>query len=353
MPKFFNRKVLTIIVTVVIITLLSLYILPISIPLISAFITALFLDPAVRVLRKRFNIKRKLSVLIVFVLFLLFSGLSLYFITTKVIGEAIQFAEEIPTYINQISDKWEIYEKDLLSASEDLPNEVVEQIQDEVGNFFNSVKSGLTNDYVNLNKISSFIGGIPNYLVNILVYLIALFLFMIDLPKIRTTIYKHLTEKTADKVNFMTSRLSYVVLGFLKAQFLVSVIIFIATLLGLLWIAPEAALVMSVVIWIVDFIPLIGSIVIMAPWFTYHFITGNIGLGTELAILATVLLIIRRTVEPKVMGRHIGLSPLATLIAMYLGLKLFGLLGFFIGPFILILFNSAKEAGIIKWNFKL
>lgn len=76
-------------------------------------------------------------------------------------------------------------------------------------------------------------------------------------------------------------------------------------------------------------------------------------IGIQLSILAVILLAIRRTVEPKVMGKHIGLSPLATLISMYIGLKLFGLLGFIIGPICVILFTSAKEAGIIKGNLKI
>jgi predicted PurR-regulated permease PerM len=110
---------------------------------------------------------------------------------------------------------------------------------------------------------------------------------------------------------------------------------------------------MSIIIWIIDFIPIIGSIVILGPWALFHLLTGDLAMGTQLAILAAVLLIIRRTVEPKVMGTHIGLSPLATLIAMYLGLKLIGILGFIIGPLLVIAFNSAKEAGLIRMNFKI
>ena len=83
------------------------------------------------------------------------------------------------------------------------------------------------------------------------------------------------------------------------------------------------------------------------------FISGDIATGTQLAILAAILLIIRRTVEPKVMGSQIGLSPLPTLIAMFIGLKLFGFLGFFIGPLAVILFTTAREAGIIKMNFRI
>ena len=151
----------------------------------------------------------------------------------------------------------------------------------------------------------------------------------------------------------MTARLTFVIWGFFKAQFLVSIIIFIVSLIGLLFIDPEVALLMSFIIWIIDFIPLIGSIVILAPWAIFQLIVGDVSTGTQLLILAAVLLIIRRTVEPKVMGQQIGLSPLATLIAMYLGLVFFGIMGFVIGPLIVIAFTSAKEAGIIKMNFKI
>lgn len=267
------------------------------------------------------------------------------------VGEGVKLIEDTPKYINQLSDIWLDYEERLLDATENLPNEVVTGFSEEVQNFLNSVKTKILNS-LNIEKISAFLSYIPSYLVSFLVYLIALFLFMLDLPGIKQSIFNHLTERTAEKVNFMTSRLSYVIFGFFKAQFLVSVIIFLVSLIGLLFISPEVAIVMSLVIWIIDFIPLIGSIVVLGPWAMFHLITGNIALGTQLAVLAAILLIIRRTVEPKVMGTHIGLSPLATLIAMYLGLKLFGVLGFIIGPLLLIVFNSAKEAGIIKTNFK-
>src|SRR5690606_13800018 len=109
----------------------------------------------------------------------------------------------------------------------------------------------------------------------------------------------------------------------------------------------------SLVIWIIDIIPILGSIIILAPWSLYQYVSGDIALGTKLAILAAILMVVRRTVEPKVMGNQIGLSPLPPLIGMFVGLKLFGVFGLFIGPMIVILFNTAREAGIIKLNFKL
>ncbi len=352
MSQLFSKRIALIILVIGLIALIGYFILPISLPLIIAFITALFLEPIVKLLQKKGNLKRNISVLIVFLTFLLLLTLSGYFITTKIIGEAIKIIENAPIYINEINRVLLQFERNLYYRAQDLPPEFVEAISRQIEGFLITLQTYIIS-YFNIDNLRSLITNIPNYLVSFLVYLIALFLFMIDIPNMRERVNAHLTEKTADKVNFMVSRLSYVVLGFIKAQFLVSLLIFITSLIGLFIIAPEVALLMAFVIWIIDVIPIIGSIIVMLPWALFHLITGDIVLGTKLAILGAVLLIIRRTVEPKVMGTHIGLSPLSTLIAMYLGLKLFGILGFIIGPMLLIAFNSAREAGIIKLNFKI
>ncbi|GLB60331.1 sporulation integral membrane protein YtvI [Cytobacillus sp. NCCP-133] len=352
MSAIFTRRFLFILIGALLIAVLFYFILPVSVPLIVAFITALILEPMVKLLQNKIKINRRISVLVTFVGFVLFIGLSGYFITTKVITEAIKLIENAPVYINEITKAWLSAEADFTNAAKDLPKDLVDEISMQVQTFLNKTKDDLV-AYVNIDNLKALLTNIPNYLVSFIVYLIALFLFLNDLPRLRKGMYNHLTERTADKVRFMTSRLSYVGFGFFKAQFLVSLIIFIVSLIGLLFINPEVALVMSIIIWIIDFIPIIGSIVILGPWALFHLLTGDISMGTQLAVLAAILLIIRRTVEPKVMGTQIGLSPLATLIAMYIGLKLLGILGFIIGPLMIIAFNSAKEAGLIKINFKI
>ncbi|MFD2443389.1 sporulation integral membrane protein YtvI [Bacillus sp. CGMCC 1.16607] len=352
MSVIFTRRNLYILIGIIAIVLLGYMILPVSVPLIFALVTALFLEPLVKLLQKKFKMNQRLSVLLVFISFLLFIGISGYFITTKVISEAINIIQKAPLYITEISNEWVHAEEKLTTAAKDLPKEVVDEISKQVQGFLTKVKEDII-AYLNINNVKAVLTNIPDYLVSFIVYLIALFLFLLDLPRLRETLYSHLKDKTADKVNFMSSRLSFVIFGFFKAQLLVSIIIFIVSLIGLLLITPKVALVLSLFIWIIDFIPIIGSIIILGPWALFHLLTGDISLGTQLSVLAIFLIIIRRTVEPKVMGSHIGLSALSTLIAMYLGFKLLGIYGFIIGPLLLIIYNSAIEAGIIKTNFKL
>jgi len=347
-----KKKYIYLAVGLIVTALFIYFILPVSLPIILALITALFLAPAVNGLVNRAKFTRSLAVFLIFIVFLLIIALVGYFTLTRALTQLNQFVENLPMIINEINIAW-------ISILENLRIQLDQYSPDFVTEIDNAVTSQLVNIRDQLAGIdiigaaTNILVKVPSYIVSFLVYLISLYLFLIDLPRLKTKIFSYMSEETKKKVRFMLARLSYVIFGFFKAQFLVSIIIFIVTFVGLLFIAPEVALIMSIFIWLIDFIPIIGSIAVLAPWAGYQFIAGNTALAIQLLVLAAVLLTIRRTIEPKVMGHHIGLSPLVTLISLYIGLMLLGAIGFIVGPLIVILFISAKEAGIFKMNFKI
>lgn len=336
---------------IIILLIAAYFILPISIPLIIAFLTALSLNPVVRLFQRRIKLSRKLSVIFVFLLFLLVIGFAGTFMVTKAITQVVVFVEDVPKHFNELNEFYEEWEEGFEQYTSNLPDEFVEQVtgslDDNITKLTETAKEKIT-----IDRIAQLFAMVPQYLISFLVYLIALVLFMLELPVLKSKVYNLFTEETAKKVSYMNARLADVVIGFFKAQFLVSIIIFIVSLIGLFIITPKVAVIMSIIIWIIDLIPIIGSIIILGPWSLFMFLSGDTQLGVQLAVLAIILLAIRRTIEPKVMGQHIGLSPLATLIAMFLGIKLLGIFGFILGPIVVITFTSAKEAGIIKWNVK-
>jgi len=346
-----TKRQWTLIFLAIFLLLILFFILPISIPLVIALVTALILNPLVRLIQKKVKIGRKTAVIIVFLLFLVFLGISGTFLVTKAVTQVVNFVEGIPSYVTELNKIYGKWESGFEKYTENLPAEFYEQVTDTIESQLTSMSETLK-ETITIERIAQFVAEIPQYLVSFIVYLIGLFLFMLELPVLKSKFYKLMTTETAEKVAFMNRRLSEVIFGFFKAQFLVSIIIFVVTLIGLMLFTPNVAIIMSLIIWLIDFIPIIGSIAVLGPWSVIAFIAGNLLLGVQLAILAIILLAIRRTVEPKVMGRHIGLSPLATLISMFLGVKLLGLLGFILGPLCLIAFNSAREAEIIKWNVK-
>ncbi|SFD83029.1 sporulation integral membrane protein YtvI [Lentibacillus persicus] len=351
MFRSITKRQWTLIFLAIFLLIIFFFILPISVPLVIALITAWILNPLVRLTQKKINLSRKASVIIVFLLFMVFLGISGTFVVTKAVTQVVNFVEEIPSYVTELNSIYANWESDFQQYTENIPDEFYEQVTSTIESQLTSMSETLK-ETITIDRIAQFVAGIPQYLISFIVYLIALFLFMLELPILKSKLYNFMTKETAEKVSFMNKRLAEVILGFFKAQFLVSIIIFIVTLIGLLLFTPDVAIIMSIIIWVVDFIPIIGSIAVLGPWAVFALIAGDLILGIQLAVLAIILLAIRRTVEPKVMGQHIGLSPLATLIAMFLGIKLLGLLGFILGPLLLIAFNSAREAGIIKLNIK-
>ncbi|WP_225229627.1 sporulation integral membrane protein YtvI [Sporosarcina quadrami] len=352
MSRLLIKRNFIIIMVILLIAFLSIFILPVSIPIILALLTAIVFEPLVKLTEIKFKWKRKMSVISVYIFILVLIAVILYYTVTSLIGRIIQFTKDAPDYLNKLAGIWIDFQNKIFVYTSGLPEDVIKSMQNGFNDILTSFQKSLLTLF-NPDKVVALASEIPNFLVSLIVFMIALFLFMLELPELKKMMFRHLTIETAKKVRYMTAKLNSVIIGFMKAQLLVSLIILAVSFVGLLIIAPKYALVMAIVIWIIDIIPILGSIIILAPWSLYQFLSGDIALGTKLAVLAVVLLIIRRTIEPKVMGNQIGLSPLPTLIAMFIGLKLFGVLGFFIGPMIVILFNTAREAGIIKLNFKI
>ncbi len=352
MPKWMTKKLVIISLLIILSILFLTFVLPISIPILLALLTAFLLEPIVKWGKVRFSWKRKTSVITVFIFFLLLISAILYFTITQLIGQIIQLTKIAPEYFTTLSLSWMNIQSKLFSATQGLPIEVVDSIEDKINDFIITMQNVIL-DFVSYDSISSLLTEIPSFLFSFIIYIITLFLFMLDLTDLKKMVFRHLTPATAEKVRFMTSRLNSVFFGLIKAQLLASLFILVTSFIGLLFIAPKYAIIMSLIIWIIDIIPILGSIAIVGPWSLYQFAVGDIALGTKLAVLALVLLIIRRAVEPKLMGSQIGLSPLATLISIFIGLQIFGFIGLFIGPFVVIIFTTAKEAGIIKTNFKL
>ncbi|HLS35844.1 MAG TPA: sporulation integral membrane protein YtvI [Bacillota bacterium] len=340
------------IIGLVIFVIILILLLPLSVPLIAALFTAILLNPIVRLLQYKGKFGRTLSVVIVFLILLFLIGFVSTFIVTKAIAQVVNFVEDIPMHTQQLNNLYDKWEREIQQYAQSLPDEFLEQVSESIQQNLASLGDAIR-EKITIDNIAQMFSKVPNFLVSFLVYLIALFLFMLELPAIKTNLYKMMKKETAEKVTFMGRKLNSVFLGFIKAQLVLSFIIFVVALIGLLIISPDVALIMSLVIWIVDLIPIIGSIIILGPWALYMFLAGKTAMGIKLSILAIVLLAIRRIVEPKVMGQQIGLSPLLTLISMFLGLKIIGFLGLIIGPLIVILITSAFEADIIKWKIKI
>ncbi|MDR7856665.1 AI-2E family transporter [Tissierella sp.] len=128
--------------------------------------------------------------------------------------------------------------------------------------------------------------------------------------------------------------------GYMKAQFKLMFITFIILSIGLTIIAAPHPILISAGISILDIIPVLGAGIVMIPWSIISFIVGNKDMGANIAIIYVVLVIVRQFIEPKIVGKEIGVRPLYTFIATILGAMILGPIGVILGPLIAIVINS-------------
>lgn len=327
-----------------------LFLVPYSLPLIFAFITALMLEQLVEVLQDKLKLKRIYAVTITFVVFLLSIGVLSYFIIAILIRQLVNFSTKLPGIISDTSVVINSYILKWQSFSTSIPEELINSIE----NSFKSIRDSLIELASNLTEsILVFLTTVPGILIHLLIFLIALFLFSLDLPNLKRRLISIFSDATKERMLIVFHQLNRAGIGFIKAQVLLSFITFMIALAGMFLLNVEYSVVFALITVIVDLLPILGTGSFLVPWAIYSFINHNQTLGIGLIVLFVVITIVRRAIEPKVFSTSMGIGPLSALVSIYLGFQIFGFIGLLIGPAVVIIFETLVKAGIINMNFKI
>lgn len=126
------------------------------------------------------------------------------------------------------------------------------------------------------------------------------------------------------------------VFKFVKGYIIILGITFVELFAGLAVLKIKYTLILAALIALIDILPILGTGTVLIPWAAVELIMGNTAKGAGLAVLYIVITVVRNFAEPKIIGKQIGIKPLFTLLAMFIGIKLFGVAGIFILPITLI-----------------
>ncbi|MCL2580162.1 MAG: AI-2E family transporter [Oscillospiraceae bacterium] len=132
----------------------------------------------------------------------------------------------------------------------------------------------------------------------------------------------------------------------LKAYLILGAITFAGLSIGLWLLDVNRFLIMAAIIALLDFLPILGSGAVLLPWSVYFLLTGQTGKGLGMIALWVAVSVIRETLEPRILGKQIGLHPLAAVTAMYAGLKIIGLWGLVLAPILCLLVRYLYQRGV-------
>lgn len=339
-------------------TLISLYIaFKLSIfyiPFLVAFVISLIIEPLIRKVMKYTNLTRKVSAIITLVIVsCIIIGLLIWGITS-LITEATIILDNLNNNMDNVGEK--------ISALIDNFN--LENIQIPEG--IKSIIENIINDFVGtgrnftqkiLTSIIDTIKHIPKIMIYIGISIVATYFVCTDKMYILDQMEHHLPRNWVNKFGYKLRKVISSLGGYLKAEATLILISFIIVLIGLvifevMGMNVEYPIIMALLIGFVDALPILGSGTIIIPWSIISAFNGDITLAIALVILYVIIIVIRQLIEPRIVSNNIGIHPIFTLIAMYTGFKIIGIIGMFIGPIVLIILKNVFETmidnGVVK-----
>lgn len=200
-----------------------------------------------------------------------------------------------------------------------------------------------------VSAVPALITKIPSAVVLLVVTVISTFFMASDYEKITTFIKRILPPKGVRFCRNIKVQGFHTVKIYVKSYSFLMILTFIELLIGL-WILkiPYAGWI-ALVIAVFDILPILGTGGILLPWALIACFFGNYPMAAGILILYIVITVIRNMAEPKLVGKQMGIHPLATLIAMFAGMKLFGLIGLIGFPMMLSILISMDRGGELSF----
>ena len=346
------------------------YAFGIFLPFIVAVIIAAILQKPINTLTKRFRGKKGIISTILVLVFVGLVATFIIFVGAQMVSAVKSFAsflsqkiESLPDFINTIQDWFYKTISFLPDSAEKFIHNAIDSLVAKLSSLAASseVSSATSNlpsfDFNSLSApisgIWSIAKGIPSILISIVISIIATCFVAADYDTLKSFITRQFPEKKRFALSKTKLIIRNSVFKLIKAYLLIILITFFEVTIGLnilSWLNifhSEYILFIAFITAIVDVMPVLGTGTIIIPWALYSFITSDTPLGIGLLVLYAFITVARQFIEPKLVAGQLGLPPFVTILGMYVGLKLFGMIGIFIVPFVLIIIKLLNDDGVI------
>lgn len=343
------------------------WLMPLLLPFVFAFGFAALINRPVGFIQKKLPVKRSL-LCTVFVIGAVLVVAAVFFLIGIELFEKIRsFYDYVLFQLQNVSGLVNDLKLWILDSTAFLPESVRGVLHENVTVFFdNIIKNGFEDISIDTSKIdwtallskggeviTGTVGKIPSFFIALIVFVISSVFISVDYDKIKEFCLRQLPDEKIRKlseawrlgVSSLKKMVKAYCLIILITTFELTVGLYILKFIGVF--NNPYIIFIALGIAIIDIIPVLGTGTVLIPWAVISFITGGTGMGIGLLILYVIILVIRQIIEPKLVAGQVGLPPIVTIIAMYIGSKTLGVLGFFILPFAVILVKVFNDAGII------
>ena len=323
-------------------------------PFVLALIFAWMLNPGVRWIQRKTGISRKaVSLVLVILVFAVIGGVlfglgwiaveqvrSLFDNQQSVLDDLL---DGIVRVVNSL-EGWltglgGIVPKGVLTTSGDLINAIMDWVQGL------DLPGWLTEM---AGQAPSMAANLSGFAVALVVFMMASYFITGDYPRLRFELTERVPLVARDFCRSVKDIFMSAFGGYIKSQLILSTGVFLILAVGFLLMRQPYGLLLALGLAVLDFIPIIGAGTVMVPWAVVDMVLGQYSEAAALMTVWGVIVLFRRFAEPKVLGDQTGLSPILSLVGIYLGMKAGGVLGMVVGPLLLLVCINLAKLGIFR-----
>lgn len=316
-------------------------------PLIVAWFIAMIANPLVRFLENKIKIMRKHGTVIVIVLVLALICAAIYGIISFIVVQTSLLIDDLPSVYESVVNNIQ----QAMSVLHEKINIIPADVQSMLGK-----KNVQLNEYI-LTALKSLktspvstVGNVASSLIDFFVLLILTlmmtYFFAADHDKIKEEVAAHMPESIKKGWQMIRDIIVKAIGGYLKACFQIMIVVFVILFTIFLIMGQKYAALIALITAFLDFLPFLGTGIILTPWAIYEIITGDYKAAVILVAAYFISLFVHRILEPKLIGDSVGMSPFLTLISMFIFYRLIGMLGLIVGIPIAMVLQAFYEGGV-------
>ncbi len=318
-------------------------------PFLIAYVFAAIIRRPAVFLTKRFRMKRSVASILCTVLFFCIIGVAITLLSIGIYSYVKDLIIELPDFFSStIAPTMDRLSDFLTELPERFDPQLATAIQTVLDTLEANIGSILTNISSSaVSSASGFLSALPSFVVKVVFCLIATYYFTADYELIHRFLRRQLSENAFSKYDAVRVAVKDICFSYVKSYATIMSVTFVELLIATLIMRVDNAPIVSLAIAVFDILPVVGTGTILIPWAVIEILWGKYAYAVGLLITYVIIFVVRQIMEPKIVGHHVGLHPLVTLICMFFGSMLFGVVGLFGVPIFMAIIVELNSKGVI------
>lgn len=322
------------------------------IPFVIGWLIAAIGAPLVNWLERRLRIVKKLGSALIVIVVLGILVLAFYFAVSRLAVEMRGLIQNFPEMYEQLENGLDQIGDTFSGIFEMLPKAVqngwstmAENLDQYMGNLVSKISEPTFTAAGNIAK------SVPYYLISFIVAVMSAYFFIVQREEVLGWLRKVAPNAVQKRMSLVMDNLRYAIGGYFKAQLKIMAVVFVILLVGLGILGTGYFVLAAFMIAFLDFLPFFGTGTAMIPWAAYTFFMGEYRTTAALLVIYVITQAVRQLLQPKLVGDSVGLNPLVTLLLLYIGYRIGGVLVMILAvPVGMVLINMC-QAGAFDYIF--